>query len=206
MICALVLAAGRSRRMGTQKLLLPFGGPTVIECVVDQVLASEVDQVLVIVGEDGAAVAEALGDRPVGLVRNPEPEGEMLSSVRCGLRAVPPDCEAVLVALGDQPALTGALVNEVLRAYRSSEKGIVVPVHGGRRGHPLLFPLRHRDQVLRDYESEGLRGLLRDHPEDVLEVAADSAALSDMDSREDYRRELAALDEEPPLTPLTSVP
>jgi molybdenum cofactor cytidylyltransferase len=194
MICAIVLAAGRSRRMGSQKLLLPFAESTVVGHVVGQIVASDVDQVYVIVGRDAAAIAEALRDRPVRIVRNPDPDGDMLSSVRCGLRAVPPDCRAVLVALGDQPGITGELVNCIINAYLSSDRKIAVPVHKGQRGHPLLLSVECRDEVLRDYEHVGLQGLLRQHPEDVLEVPVSSpAAVSDMDCPADYRRELAHL-------------
>jgi molybdenum cofactor cytidylyltransferase len=192
MICAVVLAAGRSRRMGTQKLLLPFAGSTVIAHVVDEVIRSDVDHVCVVVGRDGEAVAAALGDRPLRIVANRDPTSEMLSSVRCGLRALPDDCHAALVALGDQPGLSAGLVNALIAAHRSGGKRIAVPTYGGRRGHPLLFSLAYREQVLRDYDEVGLRGLLWDHPEDVLEVqASSSAVLEDMDTPEDYRRELS---------------
>ncbi len=106
MICAMVLAAGRSRRMGAQKLLLSLGGRPVIARIVDEVLRGPVDRVFVIVGPDGARIAEALAGRRVDYVINPDPEAEMLSSVRCGLRAMPEDCDAVLMVLGDQPGVT----------------------------------------------------------------------------------------------------
>jgi len=189
MICAIVLAAGRSRRMGRQKLLLPFGASTVIGHIVDQVLASKVHDAYVVVGSDEAAVAEALGDRPVHLIRNPEPQAEMLSSVRCGLRALPPGCCAVVVVLGDQPGVSCSLVNALIDAHFGSGKGLVVPVHEGRRGHPLLLAIGYREEVLTAHDAVGLRGMLQAHPEDVLEVEADSAATSDMDRPEDYLRE-----------------
>ena len=134
MICAIVPAAGESRRMGRHKLLLPFGSTTVIAHIVDQLLASVVDEVLVVVGHAGDRVAEALGDRPVTIVPNPDYRSGMLSSVRCGLRAVPEGCRAVLVALADQPTITRRLIDKLVGAYASNDKGIVVPVHGGRRG------------------------------------------------------------------------
>ena len=98
---------------------------------------------------------------------------------------------AVLVALGDQPAITAELVNAMLRAFATSGKGIVVPMHAGERGHPLLFARRYCEEVLIDYDAVGLRGVLMAHPEDVLEFdVPSSAVLSDMDSPDDYRREL----------------
>jgi molybdenum cofactor cytidylyltransferase len=192
--CAVVLAAGRSRRMGkgVQKLLLPLGGTTVVGRVVDELLRSELGRVIVVAGPDGR-IAQALDGRPVTLVTNPDPEADMLDSVRCGLRALPAECDAVLVALGDQPGLTSGLVNEMLRAYAACGRGILVPVHAGRRGHPLLFSTRYRDEVLTRFDGEGLRALPKAHPEDVLELpVAGAAILEDVDDPGDYLRALRA--------------
>jgi len=194
MNCAIILAAGRSRRMGVQKLLLPFGGRTVIGRIAGEILRSPVDQVFVVVGQDAARIADALDGQRVVLVTNPDPDGEMLSSVRCGLRVVPDDCEAVLVALGDQPTVTADLVGRMLQAFRASGRGIVVPVYGGRPGHPILFSTRYRQEVLTRYDQVGLCGLRQAHPDDVLELCVTSpSVLGDMDCPEDYRRELAKL-------------
>jgi len=192
MISAIVLAAGRSRRMGTQKLLLPFGGGTVIGHIVGEVLRSPVAETLVVVGRDGPRVAEALAGQAVRIVANPDPDAEMLSSVRCGLRAIGPNCDAVLVALGDQPTITADLVGRMMDAFRGGGRGIVVPVHDGKPGHPILFAARYRDEVLTRFDDVGLRGLRQAHAEDVMELPAASAAvLNDMDWPEDYRRALA---------------
>jgi molybdenum cofactor cytidylyltransferase len=190
--CAVVLAAGRSRRMGggVQKLLLPLGGTTVVGRVVDALLRSAVDEVIVVSGPDGA-VADALSHLPIRIVRNLGAGAEMLSSARCGLRALPNECEAVLLALGDQPGLTPQLVDEMLRAFAACGRGILVPTYEGRRGHPLLFSTSYRDEVLARYDGEGLRGLLRAHPDDVLEMpVAQPAVVEDLDRPDDYRREL----------------
>ena len=191
MICALVLAAGRSRRMGTQKLLLPFAGSTVIGHIVDQIAGSAVERIYVVVASDQAAIAAALSGRAAQVVVNPGPDSEMLDSVRCGLRALPSACRAVLVVLGDQPGITPALVDALVGAFESSGERIAVPVYDGRRGHPVLLAIDYRDQVLTQYDGLGLRGLLWDCPEDVLEVPVPwPTATSDIDCPEDYRREL----------------
>jgi molybdenum cofactor cytidylyltransferase len=195
MIAAIVLAAGRSVRMGTQKLLLPIGDRPVITRIVDELLASPVDQIIVVVGAEAERIREALGNRAVTVVRNPEATGDMLSSVRCGLRAVPESGEAILVALGDQPGLTRGLVAELLRAFRSTGRRIVVPVCAGRRGHPLLFAVSLKDEVLVKYDGVGLQGLLETHAAEVLECPVVSPAmLEDMDSPEDYERLKSAPD------------
>ncbi len=118
----------------------------------------------------------------------------MLASIRCGLAAMPADCRAVLVALGDQPAITAELIDAMIECFSSGGRGIVVPVHAGRRGHPLLLDGRYRSEILTGCDQVGLRGLLAAHADDVFDFpVSTSAVLSDMDYPEDYRRELARL-------------
>ena len=195
MICAILLAAGESRRMGTQKLLLPFGDETVVAHIVNQLLKTVVSQVYVVVGHQKQRVVEELSHLPVAIVENPGYKADMLSSVRRGLRALPGECQAVLLALGDQPALSTELVDEMARVFAEKEMGILVPAYQGKRGHPLLFAMRYRDEILTRYDDVGLRGLLQAHPEDVaeFEVSAPSV-LSNMNVPADYRREVDRLE------------
>jgi molybdenum cofactor cytidylyltransferase len=203
MMAAIVLAAGESRRMGTGKLLLPWGDETVLGHIVSEVLASDVGHVVVVVRPGSDAVRNALHPYPVEIVENPLAESEMLDSVRVGLGALPASCEAVCAVLGDQPRLRHEVLNELIAAWTRTEAGIVAPVYECRRGHPLLFSMRYCDEVLSAFDDEGLRGLLRAHPDDVLEVdVADAAVLSDMDRPEDYARELEARGPTAPDGPL----
>lgn len=194
MICAVVPAAGRSRRMGTQKLLLPFGDSTLIGHVVDELLRSVVDQVYVVVGHQRQRIMAELSGRPVSIVTNPDCDRGMLSSVRCGIGALPAQCEAILVALGDQPAITAELVDAMAESFARVQQRILVPVYRGRRGHPLLFSADYRGEILTGHDDLGLRGLLRAHGDDVFELPVSTAGvLSDVDYPEDYRRERVAL-------------
>jgi molybdenum cofactor cytidylyltransferase len=189
MICALVLAAGRSQRMGTQKLLLSVSGQPMLARIVDQVLTSPIDRVFVVTGADRHRLAAALAGRPVTFVVNADEQGEMLSSVRCGLAALPPECTAALIVLGDLPGLTADVVARLLQAFQTAGRGIVVPTSNGRRGHPLLVSLRYCDEILTCYEAVGLRGLLQAHPEEVHEVEVGTARiLEDVDTPLDFKR------------------
>lgn len=191
MIDAIILAAGRSRRMRTQKLLLPFADQTVIGHVVDQVLAGQVQEVFAVVADDSDSVAGALSAKPVTLVVNRDPEAEMLSSVRAGLRALPSDATAALIVLGDQPSVRADVIRRLVETFEASGKGIALPAHAGKRGHPLLIAARYFDEVQRRYDDVGLRGLLAAHPDDLEEIAVtDAGVLADMDYPEDYEREL----------------
>ena len=194
MIRAIVLAAGRSRRMGTQKLLLPFAGKNVIAHIVDQLLESAVDGVSVVVGADAGRVTAALEGRAVTLILNPDPDSEMLSSVRCGFAQLPPECGAALIALGDQPSVNPELINKLIAEFQTGGRGIVVPVHDNHRGHPMIIASRYRDEILSSCHDTGLRGLLNAHSDEVLRVHVSTpAVLDDMDYPQDYQRELAKL-------------
>jgi len=190
MICAIVLAAGRSERMGTQKLLLPLEGKAVIAHIVDELSCSQVDQIHIVIGRDGNRLRETLADKPVRFIKNPDPTSDMLGSVRSGLAAVSSDCAAALVVLGDQPGITHELVNELIAAYREGEHKIIVPTCNGHRGHPVLFGSQYFDEVLTNHTTTGLRGFLDAHGKEVLRVTvSDLTAMEDMDTPGDYQRQ-----------------
>lgn len=195
MICALVLAAGCSSRMGTQKLLLPFGSKIVLTHIVDQVLSSKVDKVYVVTGHKPQLISKELSGKPVTIIHNPEYQSGMLSSVRAGLRDIPKKCRMVLMTLGDQPSVTAELINQMIQAFSESQKRIIVPVYNGKRGHPILFSKIYRQEIITRYDDVGLRGILAAHSEDVFEMNVSTpSVLSDMDYPEDYKRQLSLLD------------
>jgi molybdenum cofactor cytidylyltransferase len=194
-IDAIVLAAGQSKRMGKQKLLLPFAGQTVIGHIVDQVLAGGVRSAVAVVARNEQAVRAALTDRSVIFTENPDPEGDMLSSVRAGLRALPAATSAALIVLGDQPSIDSGLVRSLLNAHPSSGRGIVAPVFRGQRGHPMLVAAQYFDELLHNHDGVGMRGLLAAHTDDLFELpVSDERVLTDMDYPQDYHRELARFD------------
>jgi molybdenum cofactor cytidylyltransferase len=189
MIGAVILAAGQSRRMGSQKLLLPFAGQTVISHIVDQVLAAPIERTVVVTAPDGDAIRRALAGRPVTFVANPDPAGEMLGSVRSGLRALPPQCAAAIVVLGDQPTIRAEVIADLVRSFHATGAKIVVPSFQGRRGHPLLFSADYFAEVLTQHDGVGLRGLLQARPSESSELeVADAAVLTDIDTPDDYKR------------------
>lgn len=160
-----------------------------IETVVDQVLNSQVSEVLVVLGADHEKVKQALGERPVKYCHNAEHDQGMFSSVICGLRAIPEDAGAVLIYLGDQPAIPPAVTNTVIDAYNEELYGIVIPVHMHRRGHPLLVDLKYRKEIEKLDLEQGLRALRHHFPQDVLEVEVDEPGiLVDIDTPEDYKK------------------
>ena len=186
---AIILAAGSSRRMGSQKLLMPFGEGCIIETVVDHVLNSKVDEVVVVLGADHEKVRQTLGDRPVKFCHNTEHEKGMFSSVICGLQSVPADVGSVLIYLGDQPGIPPHVTDAVIEAYNEELYGIVIPVHMHKRGHPLLVDLKYRREIEKLDLEQGLRALRHHFPQDVLEVEVDEPGiLVDIDTPEDYNK------------------
>jgi molybdenum cofactor cytidylyltransferase len=156
-----------------------------------------VDGVLVVLGHRSAEIAAALAGEDVETVFNPRyPEG-MLASVQAGAAAAPPDAEWLLIALGDQPSLRPEVVRTLLDAACAGAESILVPSYGGRRGHPLLIHARHREEIAGLPAEAGLRELLARHPEAIRHVVVpDEGVLRDMDTPDDYRRELERLQEE----------
>ncbi len=189
MIWAMVLAAGESRRMGTQKLLLPYGATTVVETVVRAALDSSADETLVVVGADGEAVRRALKSYPVTFAVNEDYRRGMLSSVQTGFRALPGGAEAAVLLLGDQPAVAARTIDELVQAYRAGGRGIYLPVYGKRRGHPILVDAAYRSEIPGLDPGIGLRHLLQAHPGDVVPVEiSEGEAPEDMDVPGDYAR------------------
>lgn len=188
MIWALVLAAGESKRMGQSKQLLPFENKTILETVIDHITQSSVDETLVVFGSNRENIEEVIKGVPVKSVYNPDFKEGMLSSVQKGFASLPEKVEAVLVFLGDQPMVPTSVIDRIIGSYQSSEKGIIIPVHDQKRGHPVLISTKYREEVAHLDPQIGLRELIHNHPEDILEVELDSSSiLEDIDTPEDYK-------------------
>ncbi|HUU38560.1 MAG TPA: nucleotidyltransferase family protein [Candidatus Desulfaltia sp.] len=189
MIWAVVLAAGESRRMGRPKLLLPYGKETIIETVVRTVVASSVDRTLVVLGGHRKEIEEKIHGFAVKKVINREYRKGMFSSVLCGLGSLPRSARAAVLVLADQPGIPAGVIDSLVESFRRKKKGLVVPVYRKKRGHPLLLDLKYLREVEALPPDVGLRGLLRGHPEDILEVHVSTPEiLRDIDSPGDYRK------------------
>lgn len=198
MITGLVLAAGRSERMGTPKQLLPFGSATLIEQVVRTLTRSRLGkEVVVVLGYRAMDIVKRISGLPVRLAYNPDPEGDMLSSIRCGLAYIEPD-QAIMIALGDQPLVTTGIVNRLIGEYEGRPEGMVLPVHDGKRGHPMILSPAYREEILFEAMPGGLKALRDRHSGSVRAVPVDTdAVLVDLDYRSDYEEALRRWKEEP---------
>lgn len=191
MIAAIILAAGESKRMGKPKLLLPFGEKTIVETAISHVRQSKVKEILVVLGSDSEKIEEKIKGFPLKITVNPEYRKGMLSSVQWGFNKLSKDIQAVLIVLGDQPDISAVVIDEVIDAYKRTNKGIVIPVYKKERGHPVLLDIKYRSEVENLDPNIGLRELVYNHPQDTLEVVTGSPSiLQDIDNPNDYRKEL----------------
>jgi molybdenum cofactor cytidylyltransferase len=185
-VAAILLAAGKSRRMGICKQLLPLGGVTVIGRCLDTILEGGVGEVVVVTSPDGQEVADAVRDYPVRVAVNHESDGDMVSSVRVGRDALPAAASGVIVSLCDCPLVSATTFSRLIAEHVDYPGSIIIPCHGGRRGHPLLFPRTVLNELAGGLI---LRDLVRLDPERVRCLTLDDpGVLIDMDTPEDYHR------------------
>lgn len=186
-VWAIVLAAGMSTRMGTQKLLLPFDGKTIVEKVVENILNSGIVNVVVVLGANSVEIAEVLKSWPVQTIRNENFREGMHTSVISGVNALPENAKAVMIFLGDQPFIPEIVSAKVIEAWKDSGKGIVIPLFNGKRGHPPLYDLKFRQEILNLDPAVGLRSVARKFQDEILEVETFCPEIvRDIDTREDY--------------------
>lgn len=191
MISAIVLAAGESKRMGRPKQLLEWRGKTLLRHVLDSLLSSAADEIILVLGHEAEAIKKSLPEFPIKIVINPDYRQGMASSLRQGLLAMDPASEAFLVLLADQPDIGPEIINRMIREFQRAapKRGIIRPVYRGRPGHPVLIGVNYLHEVLQLQGDVGARRILMNHPEDISEIDMDQdAVLEDIDTPEDYRK------------------
>ena len=200
-VVAVLLAAGRSRRMGAFKPLLPFGKTTVIQSCLNNLRAGGVPNVVVVAGYRAEELKAKLSDvDSIHFIVNPDPQSEMSASIACGVQALPATAKAVLIALTDQPAIPPTVIGRILKAWREGAK-LIIPQYNERGGHPVLVDLEFREQLLTLDPRLGLKGFFEAHKNQVQRLKVNSSLIArDMDTWDDY----AALHEEvfgaPPIS------
>jgi molybdenum cofactor cytidylyltransferase len=187
-IAGIVLAAGKSTRMGCLKQLLPLRGSTILQCVVNAALESTLDQVVVVLGHQARLIRPLLLNSQVTVSLNRHFERGQSSSLKCGLRALADDVDAALFLLGDQPLIRSATIDLILSTYRNSPAPIVMPVYNGQRGNPVLFSRETFPDIAALENDCGARSLFDENSDSILRVAvSDPAIRFDVDTDQDYR-------------------
>ena len=151
----------------------------------------DVDKTIVVLGSGSADIRKLIDHMPVKCCLNENYKQGMLSSVKCGFRNLPEKYGAAIIFLGDQPMVEISVINSVIDAYRDSGKGIVMPVTGNKRGHPLLIDSKYRNEVENLDMGGGLNVLAETYSYDVTEVDVNTTSiLKDIDTIDDYKIEL----------------
>lgn len=186
-VTAVVLAAGRATRMGGQKLLLPLGERPMVQWTVDAALGSKATKTIVVVGHEAGLVAEALEDRPVTVVLNPDYAEGMSTSLQAGVRAAGETCDGVIFLPGDQPFVTSALLDRLIDRFAETRQGVVRPLLGDRPANPVLMSAALFPEILAQGGDVGGREIVERHPGEICLVPVDDPRLvADIDSTQDY--------------------
>lgn len=184
-VAAIVLAAGRSSRMGgPNKLLAEIGGRPLVRIVAEAALASRARPVTVVTGHQRERVEAALAGLDIVLVHNPAYADGLSASLKAGIAAVPPAADGAIICLGDMPQVDAHLIDRLLAAF-DPERGalVAVPTIGGKRGNPVVWSRRFFSDLSTLTGDVGARGLIASYPEAVVEVATtDDAAFTDVDT------------------------
>ena len=191
-ISGIILAAGLSTRMGESKQLLPFGNSTIIETVIDNLLGSKLNEVIVVIGHEAEKVQAHIQHKPVKIAFNPDYQEGMLTSAQCGVGSISASADAFAMTLVDLPLITPDLVNLVIDTYVQTEGRIAVPSYNYRRGHPVIFDRCYAAEILAlDEDSGGVRSLFQKYADDIHYVTVDTdRVLTDIDYRTDYEEAL----------------
>ena len=187
----MIPAAGKSRRMGAAKLLLPWGDGTVIAAVIAAWRGSGVRDVIVVIAPDDLALAAECQTAGATVVVPPMPPAEMKNSLQAAIAHAELLCErglafdCFLVAPAALPWLESATIDRLLAAFAESPAEIIVPTHAGRRGHPIVVPWDLAAEVLALADGDSLKTLVERHP--VRTIECDVSVLGDLDTPEDYQ-------------------
>lgn len=174
--------------MGAFKPLLPFGEKTVIESCIDYLRRGGVETIVVVLGHRAEAIREKLRGFPVRFALNPDPESGMGESIACGVREIPPHCQATFIAPSDYPAIPSEVVVALINNWVTRPAKLLAPKYEGRGGHPVLVDLGFRDQLMILDPQRGLRGLFDEHRAETFRVAVNSPHVArDIDTWDDYR-------------------
>lgn len=188
MINAIVLAAGRSKRMGRLKPLLRFNDTTFLEHIISVLKASVVDTITVVLGAEAETVKKSVDLSGTNVVINKNYQKGQLSSLIAAIEKCPLETRAILVCLVDNPFVTKEVVNKIIAKFKETNNPIIVPVFDKRRGHPTLFSRSLFDELLNAPHDQGARYVVYSNEEIILELeTSESGILISVDTPDDYK-------------------
>ncbi|MBW3631910.1 MAG: nucleotidyltransferase family protein [Chloroflexi bacterium] len=199
MIAGIVLAAGRSSRLGRPKQLLPVLGEPLLRHTVHRVLASSLDNVVLVVGHNADAIRDAVAGLSLDVVFNPDAALGQSTSVRAGLAALSPDNDAAIFILGDQPGIDPNVIDALISAWRESQAPILAPHYEDGMGNPVLFDRRVFPELAALQGDTGARPVVQAYHAsgDLQLVPVAGPAPPDVDTEDDYAALVAAMSSQP---------
>ena len=191
MISAIILAAGESKRMGQLKQMMPLGDSTILEQVIDNVIGSKVNEVIVVLGYKADEVKKTIMPKQVKIAFNSDYVQGMSTSIVAGIKMTDRNAGGLMIVLGDQPFIDSKTIDDLITTFSIGNKGIVLPVFQGRRGNPVIFSAKYKNELLSLQGDIGGRDIVNRNPDDVLEVTVDcEGVLTDIDTPESYNLRL----------------
>jgi molybdenum cofactor cytidylyltransferase len=167
MLAAVLLSGGASRRMGSPKALLSYQGRPFLEHLLDVSRHPKIGVRRVVLGADAEPIAKEINLSPDEIVINEDWEKGQLSSIQAALRSLPPQTDGIILFLIDHPLISSTLVDELIEAFYTSVKPIVLPVYEGRRGHPVIFSSKLYEELKLAPLETGARSVVWAHASDL---------------------------------------
>ena len=184
-----------STRLGRNKLLLPFNGRPMIAHAIDTLLASRVDEIIVVLGHESDRVKEAIGQRRVKIIENLHYREGISTSINAGLTAISSHARAIMIYLADQPLIESEEINFLIRSFDEADKAnksIIVPFFRGQRGNPVLVSSSYKASMLGISGETGCRRVIKQNPGEILAIEMDTDhVVRDVDTIEEYERLVA---------------
>jgi molybdenum cofactor cytidylyltransferase len=189
MLAAVILSGGSSQRMGSPKALQPYQGRPFLEHLLNVTKHPKISVRRIVLGVHAEPIAKAIPLATEEIVINPEWKKGQLSSIHVALRSLPPDTDGILLCLIDHPLISAELVSELIQKFYATRAPIVLPVHEGRRGHPVIFSASVYDELLRAPLDLGARSIVWAHAAEVCEVlTAEEGCILNLNDPETLQR------------------
>jgi molybdenum cofactor cytidylyltransferase len=191
MLAAVILSAGTSTRSGSPRALLPYQGRPFLEHLLEITAHPKIGARRVVLGGDAGPIARAIHLKAEEIVTNEDSDGGQMRSFQAALRTLSAGTDGVLLCLIDRPLVSATLVDELIEKFYFTHKSIVLPVHEGRRGHPVIFGADLYDELLRAPAAADTHGVISTHAADVYELLTNEEGcilnLNDPDALEKIR-------------------
>jgi molybdenum cofactor cytidylyltransferase len=188
-VSAVVLAAGMSRRMGTPKQLLRIDGKTILEHTLENVSASKVSEIVLVLGHAAESVEKEISRDRIRVARNLDYQQGMGTSLRTGLAALNADTSAALIVLADQPFVRPDTLNQLITCHQKLKPQIIIPLYKGFRGNPVLLDRSVFPELKELSGDVGCRAIFGSHTENICKLPVeDMGILLDIDSPEEYQK------------------